>query len=415
MTANGAGPLRVGLVCPYSFDTPGGVQSHVRGLADYLRSQGHQAEILAPGSLANEGAETTGFTSAGAAVAVPYNGSVARVNFGPRSAARVARWLRQGRFDLVHIHEPITPSISVLALWAATVPVVATFHTATPGSRAMRLAGGVMRATVAKIDAGVAVSKVARRVVLDHLGRDAVVIPNGFDYGFFGSAARCAPPARRSPAGLPGWRGGTGPRLTFLGRLDEPRKGLETLLEALPAIRTCYPGLEIAIAGQGSRPLPAGCRRLGVVTDAEKAELLATSDVFVAPHLSRESFGLVLLEAMAAGAPVVASDLPAFLDLLHSDAATPAALGSTFPAGNPSALATAVIGALGDRDTARVRAAQEASRHYDWSVVGAAVTEVYRATRDTERRDPRATADAASELVPMPSAVGASSSHAAKN
>ena len=134
--------LRVGIVCPYSFDVPGGVQNHVLGLARHLRQGGHRPYVLAPGELGPSAAALgiEDFASVGAAMPVPYNGSVARVNFGPLSAARVRRWLRNGKFDLIHIHEPITPSISLLALWAAEQPVVATFHTATPRSRSMQLA-----------------------------------------------------------------------------------------------------------------------------------------------------------------------------------------------------------------------------------------------------------------------------------
>ena len=153
--------LRVGMVCPYSFDVPGGVQNHVLGLARYLRQAGHRPYVLAPGELGHSAGDLEDFASVGAAMPVPYNGSVARVNFGPLSAARVRRWLRIGRFDLIHIHEPITPSISLLTLWAAERPIVATFHTATPRSRSMRLAGGVLRAAIEKIDAGIAVSESA--------------------------------------------------------------------------------------------------------------------------------------------------------------------------------------------------------------------------------------------------------------
>ena len=177
--------LRVGMVCPYSFDVPGGVQNHVLGLARYLRQAGHRPYVLAPGELGHSAGDLEDFASVGTALPVPYNGSVARVNFGPLSAARVRRWLRNGRFDLIHIHEPITPSISLLALWAAERPVVATFHTATPRSRSMRLAGGVLRAAIEKIDAGIAVSESARNVVVQHLGRDAVVIPNGIWFDDF--------------------------------------------------------------------------------------------------------------------------------------------------------------------------------------------------------------------------------------
>ena len=399
--SRGGASLRVGLVCPYSFDTPGGVQNHVLGLARYLDDQGHEPHILAPGDFPPDGSadpprsltdvnlDRQRFTSAGAAVAVRYNGSTARVNFGPLSAARVRRWLRHGDFDVLHIHEPITPSISVLALWAADVPVVATFHTATPRSRSMQLAGGAMRAAVEKIDAGIAVSESARKVVVQHLGRDAVVIPNGFRYADFAPDPRSLPFRAGSRGGATQsnrrWRTGAHPRVSFLGRLDEPRKGLDTLLDAVPELVSSFPGVDVVIAGQGNRPLPVGCRSIGVVTDRDKAELLATSDVFVAPHLARESFGLVLLEAMASGAAVVASDLDAFADLLAGAPGTRPDLGTTFTAGDPAALAAAVRGALERPDAVRLAAAAGASRSYDWSVVGSAISDVYRATRDMTR------------------------------
>src|SRR5215204_5993660 len=322
------------MVCPYSFDVPGGVQNHVLGLARYLRQTGHRPCVLAPGELGRATAafEIEDFASVGAAMAVPYNGSVARVNFGPLSAARVRRWLRSGRFDLIHIHEPITPSISLLALWAAEQPVVATFHTATPRSRSMQLASGVLRAAIEKIDAGIAVSESARNVVVQHLGRDAVVIPNGIRFDDFArrrpamraepfdelrttlAEARCSPGPGQVAGSPPGPT--PRPRLIFIGRLDEPRKGLDVLLAAIPLIREARPDLEVIVAGQGSRPLPSCCRSLGTISDETKIELLNTADVFVAPQLARESFGIVLLEAMASGVQIVASDLPSFVDVL---------------------------------------------------------------------------------------------------
>jgi phosphatidylinositol alpha-mannosyltransferase len=160
----------------------------------------------------------------------------------------------------------------------------------------------------------------------------------------------------------------------------------------VPALRSTFPAIEVVIAGQGNRPLPAGCRSLGVVTDREKAELLASSDAFVAPHLARESFGIVLLEAMASGAAVVASDLDAFSDLLTGSPDTRPDLGSTFAVGDPVALAAAVRSALERPDSARLAAAAEASRRYDWSVVGSAIAEVYRATRDVARPEDSAVA-----------------------
>lgn len=373
-SGGGEGVLQIGLVCPYSFATPGGVQNHVLGLAGHLLAAGHRPHILAPGEFDAVRAAAYGlgphhFTSAGPAIPVPYNGSVARVNFGPVTAGRVRQWLRSRVLDLVHLHEPITPSVSVLALWAAEVPVVATFHTATPRSRSMQVARTTLRASIEKIDAGIAVSETARRVVVEHLGRDAVVIPNGFQRADF-------LPDPLVP--------GTGPRrdrprLTFLGRSDERRKGLDTLLGALPSIRDHVSELDVVVAGGGRRQLPAGVRSLGVLDDRSRVRLLQDTDLFVAPHVARESFGLVLIEAMTAGAGVVASDLPAFVDVLHPGRAG-VPLGHTFPVGDRDALARTSVRVLSEPDPDRRRAAAAATARYDWIRVGAEVLEVYRAT-----------------------------------
>ena len=368
--------LRVGMVCPYSFDVPGGVQNHVLGLARYLRQAGHRPYVLAPGELgaATEGLDVEEFVSVGTAMPVRYNGSVARVNFGPLSAARVGRWLRKGRFDVLHIHEPITPSISLLALWAAEQPVVATFHAATPRSRSMQLAGGVLRGAIEKIDAGIAVSESARNVVVQHLGRDAVVIPNGIEFDDFNRWRPSTGPGQL--AGSP--RPSDHPKLIFLGRLDEPRKGLDVLLAAVPLIMKTRPGLEVIVAGQGNRPLPEWCCSLGMINPEAKIALLNSADVFVAPHLARESFGIVLLEAMASGVPIVASELPSFLDVLGSPR-DEGRLGEVFAAGDPDALAASVLRVLDQPNPVRTLRAREAARRYDWSAVGATVVAVYRA------------------------------------
>ena len=384
-------PLRVGMVCPYSFGVPGGVQNHVLGLARHLRQAGHRPYVLAPGELAPSTAalDLEDFASVGAAMPVPYNGSVARVNFGPLSAARVRRWLRNGKFDLIHIHEPITPSISLLALWAAEQPVVATFHTATPRSRSMQLASGVLRAAIEKIDAGIAVSESARNVVIQHLGRDAVVIPNGIRFDDFATrrplmrAKRVeARPSKGSGHVAGSLRPTEQSRLIFIGRLDEPRKGLDVLLAAVPLIRKARPNLEVVVAGQGSRTLPAWCSNLGTITHEAKIALLGTADVFVAPHLARESFGIVLLEAMASGVQVVASDLPPFVDLLGAPQ-DEQRLGEVFSVGDHRALARAVLQVLDRPDAQRAARAQQAARSYDWSSVGATVLAVYRAALST--------------------------------
>lgn len=368
--------MRIGIVCPYSFDVPGGVQFHVRDLAEHLVENGHQVSVLAP---ADDDTPVPPYVvPAGRSVPVPYNGSVARVNFGPVSATRVRRWLSGGSFDVLHIHEPASPSLSLLALWAAQGPIVATFHTSTLRSRAMQAAYPLLRPSLEKISARIAVSEDARRTVTTHLGGDAVVIPNGVYVDRFAQA-----PVAPQWLGTP-----ERPTVAFVGRLDEPRKGLPVLARAIPAVLDAVPGTRFLVAGRGDaeearqlldqRSL-AACEFLGTVSDAEKASLLRSVDVYVAPHTGGESFGIVLVEAMSAGAPVLASDLDAFGRVLDGGE-----LGVLFPVGDAAALATRLLALLDDpAGRARLREqAQVAVRRYDWSVVADEVLAVYETVTD---------------------------------
>ena len=361
-----SGGLRVGLVCPYSLDVPGGVQNHVLGLASTLSGRGHDVAVLAPGE---RGASTSTrlpayVTTTGRALAVRHNGSVARVAFGPLAAARVRRWLEAGRFDLVHVHEPATPSLSALALWAATPPVVATFHTSQDRGWAIGTsAATVLRPGLRKIAAHVAVSEAAGRTLTRYLPVEPVLVPNGID-------RRAYVPAS-APTGVP--------TLLFVGRLDEPRKGLRVLLQALPAIAEHHPGVRLDVVGPGTPPaVPRGCagrvRFLGAVDDTAKVALLAGADVLVAPNTGGESFGIVLAEAMAAGTAVAASDLASFRDVLRQGRC-----GLLFRTGDPQALAAAVDRLLSDPELRRevARRALAASAAYDWSRVAARVEQVY--------------------------------------
>lgn len=175
--------MKIGIVCPYSFDVPGGVQGHVVDLAKVLIERGHTVSVLAP---ADEDSDVPSFVHpAGKALGIPYNGSVARLQFGPVSYARVRRWLHDGDFDVLHLHEPAVPSLSLLALKIADGPIVATFHTATPRSRTLAAFQPVLRPLLEKITARIAVSALARRVQVEHAGGDAVEIPNGVDTDFF--------------------------------------------------------------------------------------------------------------------------------------------------------------------------------------------------------------------------------------
>ena len=385
--------MKIGIVCPYAWDVPGGVQFHVRDLAAHLIDLGHEVSVLAP---ADEDTPLPPYVvSAGRAVPVPYNGSVARLNFGFLSAARVRRWLHEGAFDVVHLHEPGTPSLSLLACWAATAPMVATFHTANPRSRAMTAANPILQPALEKINARVAVSEYARRTLVEHLGGDAVVIPNGVDVSFFAGAAPRADWLTPEGDDGPDGKGGT---IGFIGRLDEPRKGLPVLLEAFPAIVSARPHTRLLIAGRGDadeavETLPPDVRGnvtfLGMVSDEEKAALLRSVDVYCAPNTGGESFGIILVEAMSAGAPVLASDLDAFSLVLENGAA-----GLMFPNGDADALAEAALGLLADppRRALLRRTAAEKVRKYDWSVVAAEILSVYEMVTESTAKVSESTA-----------------------
>ena len=364
--------MRIGIVCPYSWDFPGGVQAHVRDLAETLIALGHHVSVIAPAD--DDDALPPYVVPAGRAVPVPYNGSVARLTFGVVSATRVRRWLRDGEFDVLHIHEPATPSLSLIACWSAVGPMVGTFHTSTTRSRAMAAMSLVLETALEKLSARIAVSQAAKQTLVDHMGGDAILIPNGVAIaGFAGADA------------LPGWAPAArpGPTLGFLGRIDEPRKGLRVLRDAMPEILAAHPGAQLLVAGPGdpddalrdvSDAVRARVHMLGRVSEQDKARALHSVDLFVAPNTGGESFGIVLLEAMASGAPVLASDIDAFRSVLDDGAA-----GELFVSEDPGSLAKQAAALLADdarRSELSERGRAVAAR-YDWEVVARDVLDVY--------------------------------------
>ena len=361
--------MRIGLACPYTWDVPGGVQVHVRDLAETLIRLGHDVSVITP--VDDEELLPAYAVSAGKAISVPYNGSVTRILMGPVSGSRVRRWVREGEFDVVHAHEPTSPSVSLLACLATTGPLVATYHTSNPRSRTLVVLQSALQLALEKIWANIAVSEAARRTIVEHLGVDAVLIPNGVDVAKFAAA---------SP--LPGLMADV-PTILFVGRIDEPRKGLAVLLAALPLIAEALPDVRVLVAGPGdvddvAEDLSPSIRHrvhlLGLVSDADKPRLFRTADVYVAPNTGQESFGIVLLEAMAAQTPVVASDIDAFRRVLDDGRA-----GRLFPNENAAELARVMIDVLSSADQRADLAAAGWSvvQQYDWSAVTAEILEVY--------------------------------------
>lgn len=372
--------MRIGMVCPYSFDVPGGVQAHAIDLCEEFRARGHEVSLIGP---AGPTVEVPDFVERGGrAIPIPYNGSVARLAFGPVTARKVRRWIERGDFDVLHIHEPNSPSYSMLAVRAAVGPIVATYHSAATESLALKLATPFLRPMLERIRGGIAVSEVARRWQVEQLGGDPVLIPNGVRVADYAAAPDAADvPEIGAPA--EGVR-----RLVFLGRFDEPRKGLPVLLDAVPAIRRVFPELEILVIGDGDRAqavLRAGehadvLRFTGRVSEEAKAAALKSADAYVAPQRGGESFGIVLVEAMAAGAAVISSDLDAFRLVLDDGR-----FGDHFRNGDSADLARTVISLLSDDDrrAGLVASGHERAGEFDWSTIADKVLQVY----DTVRMD----------------------------
>lgn len=359
--------LRIGIVCPYGWDAPGGVQAHIGDLAEYLIMQGHYVSILAPAI--DENSLPPYVVSAGKPIAIPYNGAVARVLFGPIAFSRVRQWIAQGEFDLLHLHEPAIPSLSLLACWAADGPMVGTFHASSKKQRAIYAVGPILEPVIEKLAVRIAVSEAARQTLTAHLETDAIVIPNGIFTEKF-----------RAGVSRPEWTGNT---LGFMGRFDESRKGLNILLDALPIVSRLIPDVRVLVAGPGEaedvmKKVDPQLRNritfLGRLNDKDKADFLSSVSVYVAPNTGGESFGIILAEAMAAGAAIVASDIPAFESLLGEGR-----YGTLFKSEDSTDLSRVLVDLLREPVKGRHLAsiAKDHSDVFDWKNVAKQILSVY--------------------------------------
>jgi phosphatidyl-myo-inositol alpha-mannosyltransferase len=364
--------MKVAMVCPYAWDLPGGVQSHIRSLAPALRHRGHEVEVFAPSSwhagkrsnaLGEAGRERP--TLVGRTVGIPANGSVAPITFGPVAAYRIRESLAQFDPDVLHLHEPLIPSLSLLALLSARAPAVGTFHAAAASSPLYRIFRPVLTALAARLRLRTAVSDAAERLFTRYFPGELFPTPNGVDVASFAEA---------TPARL-----GAGPNVLFLGRL-EPRKGADVLIRAV-ALLNDNGGVRLLIAGEGrersklealAADVGTDVQFLGAVSEQTKRGLLRACDVYCAPNLHGESFGIVLLEAMASGCPIVCSDLPEF-EIVAGDAAV---FGRR---GDPVALANALRTVLSDPERARTMRQRSSDRAlaFDWSRLVPEVESIY--------------------------------------
>ena len=360
--------LRIGLLCPYSLTTPGGVQGQVMGLARALRKMGHEVRVLGP----CDGAPPDTFvTPIGESLPTVANGSIAPLAPDPSAALRTIRVLRDEQFDVLHIHEPLTPGASITALVMRTAPIVATFHAAGE-SLSYKYLSAPLKGFASAIDHRVAVSKDAVLLAQRYIGGDYQILPNGVELDRFIASSQNTSIThgdsslmRRS--------------IFFCGR-HEPRKGLEVLLQAHA---TLPDNVDLWIASEGPETERlkrewAGDSRimwLGRISDAEKAKRLSQADVFCAPSLGGESFGVVLIEAMAAATPIVASALDGYMNV-----ATNEVDALLVEPNDPAALEAALRRILLDQELAHRLVHQGQERATGFSMVQLASTyvDIYR-------------------------------------
>ena len=369
--------VKIALVTPFDLARPGGVAEHVIHLGQEFARLGHEVTTLAPKAdpRAVRRSDAVGVREIGRALTLPTNGSRARITLDLTRFGEVRRIFTGERFDVVHVHAPLTPALTWMALFASHSVNVATFHAYRNGSVWYRALAPAFRPVVRRIDTRIAVSEPAARFIGAYFPGNYTVIPNGIDIERFG-------PDKADPnsheVGVP--------QIVFVGRHDEPRKGLSTLLQALPAIRAAIPGCRLEIAGDGDISRHAnllntigrdGIAFHGQVSAEDLPRHYASADLFCAPSTENESFGIVLLEAMASAVPVVASNIPGYASVM-----TDGREGLSVPARDPAALATAVIRLLADADLRSYlgNAGRATAATYAWPNVAARVIDLYERT-----------------------------------
>ncbi|HYU92111.1 MAG TPA: glycosyltransferase family 4 protein [Actinomycetota bacterium] len=358
--------MRVALACPYAWDSPGGVQVHVRELGERLRGRGHEVLVLTP---SRKPPVEPWVRAVGRPVEVPYNRSTAPIDPRLWSVRPVRQLLFGFQPDVVHAHEPFTPSTSMWATLSSPAPVVATFHSGAERSLLFDLASPVLRRMARRIAVRIAVSERAAAFARARLGGDFRVVPNGLDVASFAAA---------EPADL-----GPGRGLLFVGRLHR-RKGFPVAVEAFRLLADRHADTRLVVAGDGEEraaadrlqpPVRARVTMLGIVPHDQLPRYYAACDLLVAPSLGGESFGYVLLEAMAAGLPVVASRIPGYDEVVRDGRE-----GFLVPPGNPRALADAAAKVLDDPTMAQTmgHAGRTTAARYDWAVVAGQIETAYR-------------------------------------
>jgi phosphatidylinositol alpha-mannosyltransferase len=362
--------VKIGLVCPYIYPDGGGVAQHVGYLYENLRLRGHDVRIVTA-SHGPQRASEGDVIRLGVGFSVPTNGSVGTLTFSPRYLSQIRSMLARERFDLLHFHEPFVPFLSLFLLRESTSVNVATFHAYGGFSPSYEFGSRMLRGHAERLHGRIAVSAAARHFIDRFFPGDYKVIPNGVDVARF---QRAVPIAR--------WQDGRR-NLLFVGR-HEPRKGLLDLLKAYRLLRKARCECRLLVVGSGPQEREArryvatrrlnGVEFLGRVSDAEKAQLYRTADVYVSPATGGESFGIVLLEAMAAGAPIVCSDIHGYKGVVRRGRE-----GLLVPPRQPKPLAAAIASLLNDEPARRAMgdAGRQRAEEFSWERVTARVESYY--------------------------------------
>lgn len=355
------GPLRVGILCPYTLAVPGGVQTHVLALASALEADGVRADVIAPTDDADAGEFEVVVRSLGASVPVPTNGSTARIALGPTTAWRAMRIAED--YDVLHVHEPLVPGAALMTSARAKRPRIGTFHAASDGYWGYRIGRPLLQLAWDGLSMRTAVSDAAIGRVRPYFDGAVDVEPNGVDVDGFASAAPLSDPNGRDSRVV-----------LFIGR-DEPRKGLPVLRRAFVAVRDALPDAELWIAGPGTGSQRGdGIRAFDRVDTPTLRSLYRSADVFCAPARFGESFGVVLLEAMSAGAAVVATDIEGYAAVARDGQEAVLVAPD-----DVDALASALVEVCTD-DTRRselVAAGARRARDFDWTHLAARMRERY--------------------------------------
>ncbi len=363
--------MRIALISPYDITVPGGVNAHIAHLAQELRRTGHRVRIVAPGMPGPHTPPDT--TLIGRSIPIPSGGSLARMTVSPWLGRTVGPLLEHGRFDIVHLHEPFVPALPIHFLRLSRTTTVGTFHAAHDGGDwRYALFRGLLTMGARRLHGAIAVSPAAAGLVNRYVGIKLEIIPNGVDAERFGRPLPPPPPMRDGR-----------PCILFVGRF-EPRKGLEVLLEAYARLKPQRPETRLVVVGAGKRRamheawvqergLP-DVHFAGYVPDAQLPAYYQHAAVYCAPNTGNESFGIVLLEAMAAGAPLVASDIEGFRAVVRDGRD-----GLLVPPEDPAALAETLAQLLADPARARALAAcgPGRAREFDWPHVAARVARFY--------------------------------------